>query len=128
MTIVMPDLVSEIIDVLSTAHDGTTVATDLTGFQSGDDWIVLTENPGQEIVRNRLHAPVFNFEVYSGTIESTRSLAMAAYSTVTGMVNHMNDDLVITFIDVIQTPFSLTDLVNIQPRYIFTAGIYYRPR
>lgn len=123
----MPDLPAEVILALSTAHPGVTVSTDLTGYVNGDPWIEVVESPGREVVRNRLHAPIFDFNVYEATIEATRSLAMDALSTVTGLVGRKTSELVITYVDVTVLPFKFTDLVNNRPRYIFTAAIYYRP-
>ena len=123
-----PDLPAEVILALSASHPGVTVSTDLTGYSHGDSWIEVVESPGREIVRNRLHAPVFDFNIYSATIESTRSLAMAALSTISNLAGRMNSTLVVTRVDIDTLPFKFTDLVNNRPRYIFTSTIYYRPR
>lgn len=129
MTIkVMPDLLGEIIAVLAAAHTTTTIATDLNGYDSSKKWVRIIESPGSEIIPGRLEAPSFDFNVYAPNIVDTRSLCMAVKSTIQGMTNHHTSELVITKVKIDVTPYDLTDLTNNQPRYIFTATIYYRPK
>jgi hypothetical protein len=125
--VVFPDLVGFIIDRVD---DGVTVdgvSTDLVGYDSDKRWVHIVESPGVEVCPGRLEAPTFDFNVYAPTIEDTRLLCMEVKSVVSGLVGLYTDTLVVTNVTIDTTPFSLTDLFNGQPRYVFTASVFYRP-
>ena len=126
--VVMPDLIGFLIDEIDDAVTVDGVATDLVGYDSTSSWVHLVESPGAEIIPNRLEAPTVDFNVYAPTIEETRLLCMQVKSAVRALIGKYTSELVITNVSIDTTPFSLTDLVNNQPRYIFTASIFYRPK
>lgn len=126
--VVMPDLIGFLVEELTDSLTVDGVSTDLVGYDSSKTWVRLIESPGEEIVPNRLEAPAVDFNVYAPTIEDTRVLCMQAKSVVKALVGRYTSELVITHVRIDTTPFYLTDLVNNQPRYVFTASIFYRPK
>jgi hypothetical protein len=125
--VVMPDLVGFLIDEIDDGVTADAVSTDLVGYDSTKRWVHLVESPGVEVFPGRLEAPTVDFNVYAPTIEDTRLLCMEVKSVVSGLVGKFSSDLVVTNVTIDTTPFSLTDLFNNQPRYVFTASIFYRP-
>jgi hypothetical protein len=124
----IPNTPGAIIDYLSTRPglSSVTFSTSLLGFESGDEWVRLNEAPGSVVVRGRLFATQFDFNVYSGSLERCRAIAGLVHGYMTMMKGYTSDEIVIAEVETDVLPFDLTDLVNAQPRYVFTMTVYCR--
>ena len=78
------------------------------------------------IVSGRLFAPQFDFNVYSNSLERCRAVARLVQGHMTMMKGYSSSDIVVTDVQTEVLPFEFADLVNGQPRYVFTMTVYCR--
>lgn len=104
-----------------------TVAGDLKGFVAPARWITVQETGGSDANPVRVAAPRVDINVYAESRSVAKRLALAAIAAMKSMRNNLFDDAVIVRVET-STPANLTDPVNAQPRYVFDATIYIRPR
>lgn len=124
---ILPDVYGFVISELSSMLPTVTISSDLNGYVAGSAWVEVSESPGGvEVQPDRIYTTVLDFNCYNSTIETTRSLAMVALSQARSLVNSVDADFVVTKIRTETLPFKLTDLVNNQPRYIFSITVFYR--
>jgi hypothetical protein len=128
---VFPDETKHVIEYLTTAEllqpFAPRVAGDLKGYTSPARWITVQETGGSEENPVRVAAPRVDINVYAESRNVAKTIARNAVAAMKSMKNMVFDDAVVIRVET-STPANLTDPVNSQPRYVFDATIYIRPR
>lgn len=125
----IPNMPKAVMDYLETISefDDVTFSDTLTGYVQGDTWVRMVEVPGYEAVRGRLFVSKFDFNVYAGSIESCRSVAVRLFGYLSMMKGWSDSNVVVTHVEADVLPFNFTDIIDGQPRYVFTMAFYCRP-
>lgn len=130
---IFPDEVKIVIDYLANhpnfiSFSPVEVAGDLKGYEATQRWISVQATGGTKELKQRVSAPRIDVNVYAESKPVAKRIALAAIAAIESMKNYTTSEAVFTRSPDVSLPTDLTDSVNSQPRYVFDATIYLRPR
>lgn len=121
MPVVTLPLIQHLQSVLSDTH----VAPNLNGYTQDQKWVEVTQAPGARVTNRRLDLRAFSLNCYAPTFAETEELAEEALAECLSM-SGVYGEIVITAVTVGVTPFSLSDQIDNQYRFVFDINVYVR--
>jgi hypothetical protein len=123
------DTTAWVVGYLSDQLTPTEVAGDSTGREQGQAWVDVRADPGgRELARGRLWTTPMSLRCYGATFDARRALCLAALAALGRAPGTVDDDLVVTRVDTLSTPYSDLDLLTGEHVVSCRVEVYCRTR